>query len=81
MKEAEHAEQARKEHAEFLRDAGAHAISVEEVSIKGRKEFAVVAAFDKKPKAKLPSSLKVRAGTKSVDVPLVARRQARFQLE
>ncbi len=81
MSKEKQAELARKKHSEFLRRQGAHAISVEEVPINGHKQFAVVAMFEDGPKTKLPSSLKVKTRGGQVRVPLLARKEERFQLQ
>jgi hypothetical protein len=81
MSKEKAAELARKQHSEFLRRQGAHAISVEEVPVSGQKQFAVVAMFEKKPKKKLPSSLKVRTSAGPEEVPLVARQEEQFHLQ
>jgi hypothetical protein len=80
IKETE-AELARKTHSQFLRRNGAHAISVEEVPISGRKQFAVIAHFEDHPKTKLPSSLTVKTSQGEAKVPLLTRKEERFQLQ
>jgi hypothetical protein len=81
MSNEKQAELARKQHSESLRRKGAHAISVEQVPVGGRKQFAIVASFQRKPKKKLPSSLKVRTNTGEVKIPLVARQEEQFHLQ
>jgi hypothetical protein len=82
MKTEKQAELARDQHAEFLRKKGAHAISVEKVTIAGHKQFAVVAMFDDKSKAAgLPSNLGVKTDKGESEVPLVIQEQEPFQLE
>jgi hypothetical protein len=75
------AELARKKHSQFLRQKGAHAISVEEVPISGRKQYAVIAHFVKLPKVKLPSSLTVKTRHGEAKVALLARKEEQFQLQ
>jgi hypothetical protein len=81
MSNEKQAELARKQHSESLRRKGAHAISVEQVPVGGRKQFAIVASFGRKPKKKLPSSLKVRTRSGEVKIPLVARQEEQFHLQ
>jgi len=81
MSKEKQAELARKQHSEFLRRKGAHAVSVEEVPIAGHKQFAIVASFQSKPKKKLPSSLKVKTRTGQVKIPLVARQEEQYHLQ
>lgn len=70
----------REQYSDFLRELGAHAIAVDEVSRKGEKTFAVVAYFEKKPQD-APPTLKVRSGKRTVEVPLAARVMERFKPE
>jgi hypothetical protein len=71
---------AREQHADYLRELGAHAIAVDEVKRKGDTEFAVIAFFEEKPKA-VPRTLEVKSGRKTLEVPLVARVQEKFKPE
>ena len=71
---------AREEHADFLRDLGAHGITIDEVEQSGKQTFAVVAMFDRKPK-EIPDSLQLRRGKKIMQVPLVARVAEKFKPE
>ena len=71
---------ARDQHSEFLRRLGSHAIAVDEVSVKGEKTFAVVAHFAEKP-PNVPRSLEIRSGTRTLEVPLVARVTKKFRAE
>jgi hypothetical protein len=80
MASEKEAESARREHSEFLRRKGAHAVSVEEVSRGGEKTFRVVAFFEREP-GDVPDSLKIGSGKKEREVPLVARVAERFQPE
>lgn len=70
----------REQHSDFLRKLGAHAISVDEISRKGEKTFAVVAFFEKKPE-NVPGTLKIKSGKKTVEIPLVARVMEKFRAE
>ena len=56
MSNEKQAELGRKQHSESLRRKGAHAISVEQVPVGGRKQFAIVASFQRKPKRSCPFS-------------------------
>ncbi len=71
---------AREQHGEYLRRLGAHGIAVEAVKRRGKKTFAVVSFFARKPAA-LPAVLKVKSGKKNCQVPLVARVMERFKPE
>jgi hypothetical protein len=81
------AEKAREQQSEYLRNLGAHAIAVEPVKARPRKEeqagggFVVVAYFDRKPAHPLPESLEVKSGKKRMKVPLMLRLAPKFQLE
>ena len=80
MVDEEEANLAREQHADFLRDLGAHGITIDEIKRKGEKSFAVVAFFEKKPDD-VPDTLKVQSGKKTLEVPLVARVTERFKPE
>jgi hypothetical protein len=80
MANEEEANLARDQHADFLRDLGAHGITVDEMKRKGEKSFAVVAFFEKKPDD-VPALLKVQSGKKILEVPLVARVAEKFRPE
>jgi hypothetical protein len=71
---------AREQSSDFLREHGAHAIAVDEVSQKGGKTFAVVAFFEKKPEG-IPEVLEVKSGKAKLQVPLVARVMEKFRPE
>jgi hypothetical protein len=71
---------AREQHSDFLRRLGAHAIAVDEVPRKGGKDFGVIAFFEKKP-AGAPSTLQVKRGKTTVEIPLVTRVQEKFKPE
>ncbi len=74
------ANQAREQHSEFLRDLGAHGITIDEVKRKGEKSFAVVALFEQKPED-FPDTLTVRSGEKTLQVPLIVRLIEKFKPE
>ena len=74
------ADRAREEHAGSLHRLGAHGISVEPISGKGREAFAVVAFFDQKPK-NVPKTLRIALRKKSLEVPLLVRVVERFRPE
>lgn len=80
MADEKEANLARDQHADFLRDLGAHGITVDEIKRKGEKSFAVVAFFEEKPDD-VPNMLKVQSGKKTLEVPLVARVAERFRPE
>ncbi|MBI4279116.1 MAG: hypothetical protein HY660_11735 [Armatimonadetes bacterium] len=75
------AETARRRMAEVLRRAGAHAIEVAQVTRGGRKVYAVIAHFTKRPRRPLPKVIEVRSGPKTLRVPLVVRITERFRPE
>jgi hypothetical protein len=86
------AERARAQKAEFLRQLGAHAISVEPVenltdeettrtAKRKTAEFAVIAYFEEPPEEPLPETLEVRHGNRRLRVPLALRLAPRFRLE
>lgn len=80
MASEKEADLAREQHSDFLRDLGAHGITVNEIKRKGEKSFAVVALFEKKPEG-VPDMLKVLRGKKTLEVPLVARVTEKFKPE
>lgn len=80
MADEKEANLARDQHADFLRDLGAHGITVDEIKRKGEKSFAVVAFFEEKPDD-VPNMLKVQSGKKTLEVPLVARVAEKFRPE
>lgn len=63
---------AREHYSDFLRQLGAHSISVQETKSKGEKGFTVIAYFDKKPSKPIPETLEVTSGKRTLIVPLVA---------
>jgi len=75
-----HAHLARERHSAYLRSLGAHAIAVDRVRRRGQQTYGVIALFDKRPRA-VPETLPIKAGGKTVAVPLVARKAPRFKLE
>lgn len=74
------ANQAREKYAETLRNAGVHALMVDEVKQKGNKSFAVI-ALTEKPRKDLPRDLEIKSGKTLVKVPLIVRVSPRYQLE
>lgn len=62
---------AREHYSDFLSELGAHSIGVDEIKREGKKGFAVIAFFDKKPSKAVPETLKVKSGKLTLDVPLV----------
>jgi len=71
---------ARERHSNSLQGMGAHALAVDEIQRKGQKTFAVIAFFEHKPE-KIPQTLRVKTGKRTLEVPLVARVSERFKLE
>lgn len=71
---------AREQHADFLRDLGAHGITIDEVKRSGEQTFAVIALFDYQPE-NVPDTLEIRRGKKTMAVPLVARVTEKFKPE
>lgn len=80
MASEKEADLAREQHSDFLRNLGAHGITVNEIKRKGEKSFAVVALFEEKPDD-VPDMLKVLSGKKTLEVPLVARVTEKFKPE
>ncbi|HEV7797206.1 MAG TPA: hypothetical protein VGO73_03560 [Pyrinomonadaceae bacterium] len=80
MASEKEADQAREQHYDFLRELGAHGITIDEVKRKGEKSFAVVALFEQKPED-FPDTLTVQSGKKTLEVPLVARVTEKFKPE
>ena len=71
---------AREQHSDFLRNLGAHGITIDEVKRKGAASFAVVAFFESKPDD-VPSELEIKSGKEIRRVPLVARVTEKFKPE
>jgi hypothetical protein len=71
---------AREEHSDYLVGLGAHAISVDQIEEDGKKAFAVTAFVEKKTKD-LPDELEVKAGNKTIKVPLLVQVQEKFKPE
>jgi hypothetical protein len=71
---------AREQHADFLRDLGAHGITIDEMKQQGEQTFAVVALFDHPP-GQIPDTLEIKRGKKVKTVPLVARFAKKFKAE
>jgi hypothetical protein len=80
MASEKEADQAREQHSDFLRNLGAHGITIDEVKRKGEKSFAVVALFEQQPDD-FPETLTVQSGKKTLEVPLVARVIEKFKRE
>lgn len=62
---------AREQYSDLISKLGAHSIGVDEV--KGKEGFAVIAYFEKEPSKKIPETLEVKSGNRTVEVPLVVR--------
>jgi hypothetical protein len=80
MASEKEADLAREQHSDYLRNLGAHGVTVDEIKRKGEKSFAVVALFDVEPE-QMPDALEVRRGNKTLTVPLVARVMEKFRPE
>jgi hypothetical protein len=78
MASEKEADLAREQHSDYLRDLGAHGITIDEVKHAGEKSFAVVALFESKPD-NIPGTLKVQSGKKTLEIPLVARVTEKFR--
>ena len=74
------ANKARDEHAQMLKDMGAHAITIGEIDSDGKNSFAVIAMLDKEV-AELPKSLEIKVGKKAYSVPLVGKVTSKFKLD
>ncbi len=70
---------AQKKYAEHLRRMGSHGISVQEEIVAGRKSYAVIAMFDRKPKTAVPKVLELQSKGKAHKVPLKVRIVERFK--
>jgi hypothetical protein len=71
---------AREEHSDLLAGLGAHAISVDENEDQGKKGY-VVTAFVKEKTHKIPESLEIKSGKKTISVPVVVKVAENFKLE
>ena len=80
MASEDEANLAREQHSDFLRNLGAHGITIDEVKRKGEKSFAVIALFEQQPD-NVPETLEVNSGAKTLTVPLVARVTEKFKPE
>ena len=63
------AHQARKQHSDYLRDSGAHAIAVDKLERGGEDTFGVIAFYEKEPSS-LPDSLEIEQDGNKKSVPL-----------
>lgn len=80
MANEEQANLAREQHADFLRDLGAHGVTIDEMKQRGEKTFAVIALFDHEPE-EIPDALEIKRGKKVMSVPLIARVTEKFKAE
>jgi hypothetical protein len=80
MANEEQANLAREQHADFLRNLGAHGVTIDEIKQRGEKTFAVIALFEHQPEG-LPDTLEIKRGKKVMTVPLVARVTKKFKAE
>lgn len=71
---------AREQFSDYLRELGAHGLTVDEVKRKGEKSFALIAYFECPPEA-LPKKLEIHKGKQTLEVPLVARVMEKFRPE
>ena len=72
------ANKAREDHSDFLRKIGAHSIGVDQVEIKGKKTFAVVAHLTELKKG-MPEFLEIEWKNATKKVPLVAKLSDQFK--
>lgn len=61
----------REQFSDYLRKLGAHSIAVDVLKGTRGKSFAIVAYFDKRHAQAVPQTLKVKIGSRTLDVPLV----------
>lgn len=71
---------AREQFSDYLRDLGAHGLTVDEIKRKGQKSFALIAYFEEPPET-LPKQLEIKKGKGICEVPLIARVMERFRPE
>jgi len=81
MTEEEAAEHAREQHAESLRQKGAHSVAVEQVKVGARKRFAVIASVAKASGVKLPQTLAITHKGQTRQVPLIVREEQQYSLD
>jgi len=81
MTDEEAAERARELHGDGLLRQGAHGVSVEEVQVKGKKKFAVVAMVADPAQVAFPDELSISTPTGQRTVPLVVRKAKPFKLD
>lgn len=72
---------AQKKYAEHLRRMGSHGVSVQEVTMAGRKTYALIAMFERKPDTAVPKVLEVHSRGKVHKVPLKVQIVERFKPE
>ena len=75
------AHQARAQHADYLRDSGAHAITVDKIKRGGKDTFGVIAFYEKEPDGPLPDSLEIEQDGDKKSVPLTTVVTSRAMLE
>ena len=75
------AHQARAQHSDYLRDSGAHAISVDKIKRGGEDTFGVIAFFESEPHGPVPDSLEIEQNGKKKSVPLATMITPRGTLE
>jgi len=80
MATEQQANRARKAHADFLVQRGAHAIGVEEGRSYGKPGFVVVAYVAPEEDHDIPSGLACRSGRNAFEVPVVTKTAPRFTL-
>jgi hypothetical protein len=81
MTDEEAAERARELHGDGLLQRGAHGVSVEQVKVKGKKQFAVVAMVADPTQVAFPDELSISTPAGQRAVPLVVRKQQPFKLD
>jgi hypothetical protein len=71
---------AREQFSDYLRQLGAHGLTVDQIKRKGETSFALIAYFDEPPET-LPKQLEIKRGKETLEVPLIARVMERFRPE
>ena len=80
MSTLKEANQARKEHSEYLQELGAHAITVDKVEDKGEETFGVIAYYEESPEES-PETLEIQYRGKRKEIPLKVEISSMAELE
>lgn len=75
------AHQARAQHSDYLRDSGAHAITVDKIKRGDEDTFGVIAFYESEPHGPLPDSLEIEQDGIKKGVPLATIITPRATLE